>query len=102
MDFSYRINQDDVLEVFQTLNLMYAELSANVDNPDCIEFVEEFLKSLEVISKIATNFGLTPSEAVGYFKVKSYLDMSGGYVTIPKAEYEDLKADAECYQQLLD
>lgn len=102
MDFSYRINREEVLEVFQTLNLMYSELLSNSGNPDCTVFVDEFLKSLDVISKMATDFGLTPSEAIGYFKVKAYLDMSEGYVTIPKAEYEDLKADAECYQQLLD
>jgi len=102
MDFKYRISKEEVLEVFQTLNLMYSELVKEGDNPECSLFVNEFLNSLDEISKIAVDFGLTPLEAVGYFKVKSYLEMSGGYVTIPKAEYEDLKADAECYQQLLD
>lgn len=102
MDFSYRINKEEVMEVFQTLHLMYSELLEKSDDPDCGLFVSEFLKSLDEVEKLSTSFGLTPSEAVGYFKVKSYIDMSGGYVTIPKVVYEDLKADAECYQQLLD
>lgn len=100
MDLKYRIDTDSVLPVFHILESVYIDLTKQPESVELYNFCKDFYKSIRVIRSKAESMGFIPDEAVGYFKIKAYLEIAGSHVTIPKEEYDRLKADSERLQDL--
>lgn len=102
MDLNYRINMGEVLPVLQDLEMAYIELAKLPDSQELEDFCDAFNDAVLAIGHQAEAMGFYPEEAIGYFKVKSYLEMTNQSVTISKEEYEKLKFDSERLKDLED
>lgn len=101
MELDYRIDTDEVLPTLQILENVYIDLAQLPDSPELEEFCADFHKAMELIKKNAEAMGFSPEEALGYFKVKAYLEIADTHVTITKDEYDKLKEDSDRLQGLL-
>lgn len=102
MNLDYRIDFNDVLPILFALEQLFIELANLQESAELEKFCDIFNETIEIIGVQAENMGFNPKEAIGYFKVKAYLEMSGSYVTITKEEYEKLKFDSERLKDLED